>query len=121
MAAVNLKKIKEAIDSKKSAGMSKSKIEMDEETVNGKKTTGTLTEAVEDEDLDASYYSKTKEKNGEQKVKTFTKMETEDGPEYSMKKNFKPLLGVKYKEVDKEISPRRGERKMAEMKKFMNK
>jgi len=117
--AINLKKIKEAIDAKK-AGM-KSKTEMVEETVDGKKTTGMLTQAVEDEEEGASYYSKTKEKNGEQKSKTFTKLETEDGPEYSMKKNFKPLLGVKYKEVDKEISARRGERKMDAMKKFMNK
>lgn len=100
-------------------GVLKSKTEMVQKTVDGKKTTGTLTEAVEDDDLKASYYSKTKEKNGNQKVKTFTKIETEEGPEYSMKKNYKPLLSGKYKEVDREISARRGERKMDAMKKFM--
>jgi hypothetical protein len=101
-------------------GVSKSKTEMVQKTVDGKKTTGTLTQAIQDDDLKASYYSKTKEKNGNQKVKTFTKIETEEGPEYSMKKNYKPLLSGKYKEVDREISARRGERKMDAMKKFMN-
>jgi hypothetical protein len=96
----------------------KSKTEMVQKTVDGKKATGTLTQAVEDGG--ASYYSKTKEKNGNQKVKTFTKLETEDGPEYEMKKTYKPLLSGKYKEVDRTISARRGERKMDAMKKFMN-
>jgi hypothetical protein len=116
--AIDLKRFKEAINSKKSAGM-KSKTEMVQKTVNGKKNIGTLTQAVEEDG--ASYYSKTKEKNGNQKVKTFTKLETEDGPEYEMKKTYKPLLSSNYKEVDKEISKRKGEKKMDEMKKFMNK
>jgi hypothetical protein len=92
-------------------GVLRSKTEkVDRTAVDGKKTktTGTLTIGIKDEDSGASFYSKTKEKNGEQKAKTFTKIETEEGPEYSMKKNYKPLLSGKYKEVDREITARRG-------------
>jgi hypothetical protein len=94
----------------------KLKEELVQKTRNGK-VTGTSTEAVVD--AGTSYYSKTKEKGGNQKVKTFTKTESEDGPEYEMKKTYKPLFGSKYKEVDRSISASRGERKMDAMKKFM--
>ena len=96
----------------------KVKQEFVQKTRNGK-VTGSSTEAVVDESTGTSYYSKTKEKGGNQKVKTFTKTETEDGPEYEMKKTYKPLLSSKYKEVDRSISANRGERRMEAMKKFM--
>jgi|TARA_R110000868_G_scaffold409572_1_gene695340 hypothetical protein len=96
----------------------KVKEELVQKTRNGK-VIGTSTEAVVDEPAGTSYYSKTKEKGGNQKVKTFTKTESEEGPEYGMKKTYKPLFGSKYKEVDKSISASRGERKMDAMKKFM--
>ena len=96
----------------------KSKIEIVQKTKDGQ-VTGTSTEAVEEEG--SSYYSKTKDKGNNQKVKTFTKRETEEGPEYQMKKTYKPMFSNKYKEVDRSISASRGERKMDAMKKFINK
>ena len=96
----------------------KSKIEIVQKTKDGQ-VTGTSTEAVEEEG--SSYYSKTKDKGDNQKVKTFTKRETEEGPEYQMKKTYKPMFSNKYKEVDRSISASRGERKMDAMKKFINK
>lgn len=96
----------------------KSKEELVQKTRNGN-ASSTSTEAVVDQSTGTSYYSKTKEKNGNQKVKTFTKTESEEGPEYEMKKTYKPLFSSKYKEVDKPISANRGERKIEAMKKFM--
>jgi hypothetical protein len=98
----------------------KSKIEILQKTKDGK-VTGTSTEAVVDESTGSAYYSKTKERGGNQKVKTFTKIGTDESPEYEMKKTYKPLFSSKYKEVDKSISANRGERKMDAMKKFINK
>jgi hypothetical protein len=102
----------------------KSKVNIAEKTSDDK-SAGTSSQAVVSKDESTgqttSYYSKTKENGDNQKFKAFTKTESEgESPRYEMKKAYKPLFSSKYKEVDKPISASRGERKIEEMKKFLN-
>jgi hypothetical protein len=101
----------------------KSKVDIAEKTSDDK-LAGTSSQAVVSKDESGqttSYYSKTKESGDNQKFKAFTKTESEgESPRYEMKKAYKPLFSSKYKEVDKPISASRGERKIEEMKKFLN-